>query len=135
MGEFDGHPLENPETSKTVNQIRSTSALSKYNLSQNDFTNISRWFKKTIGNDKIDKIQLTNRLKSTPAVCSAPDWGFTASHEELIRANTVHDKKLQETISRNKKILELNPDHPIIYTLFERIKNAPTEKDSPKMQI
>ena len=124
MESFDGYKLENPEQQKDKGSL--TKDLMACNLTQREWSIIQRWFKKVLG-DKIEKIQLSNRLKSTPAICTATNWGYTASHERLIRAQTVYDQKLTDNLQMNKKILEMNPEHPTIIELFDRIKK--NEKD------
>ena len=124
MESFDGYKLENPEQQKDRGSL--TKDLMACNLTTREWSIIQRWFKKILG-DKIDKIQLSNRLKSTPAICTATNWGYTASHERLIRAQTVYDQKLTDNLQMNKKILEMNPEHPTIIELFDRIKK--NEKD------
>jgi len=119
MEDFDGIPLENPEQLKDKGKNARVD-LSQFNMNQKDFNLISRWFKKLIG-DKLEKISLSTRLKSTPAICTATNWGYTASHERLIRAQTVHDQRLTDNLLMNRKILELNPEHPTIMEMFERI--------------
>lgn len=125
LEEFDGIRLENPETDKDK---RHNFDLSNYNLTQKDFTAINRWFKKVVG-DRLEKIKLSNRLKQTPAICTATNWGYTASHERLIRVQTVHDQRLTESIQMNKKILELNPDHPTVVEILQRVKSDPDNQE------
>ncbi|OHS95534.1 Hsp90 protein [Tritrichomonas foetus] len=127
LEEFEGFPLENPEKEKDKGRAKS-SDLNTLNVTQREYTTIQRWFKKTIG-ERLDKIQLSSRLKSTPAIASAPNWGYTASHERLIRAQTVYDQRLTDSILLNKKILELNPEHPTVKEMFKRIKENPDDED------
>jgi HSP90 family molecular chaperone len=127
MEEFDGVPLENPEREKEKGR-RSSQDMSNFNITQRDFSQISRWFKKVIG-DRLDKITLSTRLKSTPAIATCTNWGYTASHERLIRAQTVHDQRLTDSILLNRKVLELNPEHPVIIELFNRVKARPDDQD------
>ncbi|EAY02265.1 Hsp90 protein [Trichomonas vaginalis G3] len=124
MDTFDGYKFENPETQNDKGSL--TKDLMACNLTQREWSVIQRWFKKVLG-DKIEKVSLSSRLKSTPAICTATNWGYTASHERLIRAQTVYDQKLTDNLQMNKKILEMNPEHPTIIELFDRIKN--NEKD------
>jgi hypothetical protein len=127
MEEFDGVPLENPEREKDKGR-RSSQDMSNFNITQRDFSQISRWFKKVIG-DRLEKITLSTRLKSTPAIATCTNWGYTASHERLIRAQTVHDQRLTDSILLNRKVLELNPEHPVIIELFNRVKARPDDPD------
>ncbi|KAK8878121.1 Heat shock protein HSP 90-beta [Tritrichomonas musculus] len=135
LEEFEGFTLENPEkdnekdkNKKDKTKTKMSVMLQQLNITQKEYTNISRWFKKTIGS-RLDKIQLSNRLKSTPAIAAAPNWGYTASHERLIRAQTVYDQRLTDSILLNKKILELNPEHPTIKEMFRRIKENPKDEN------
>jgi HSP90 family molecular chaperone len=123
MEDFDGIPLENPEREK---EKKSKQDLSNFNISQRDFSTISRWFKKVIG-DRLEKITMSARLKAFPAIATCTNWGYTASHERLIRAQTVHDQRLTDSILLNRKVLELNPEHPVIIELFNRVKRSPDD--------
>ncbi|KAH0785455.1 Hsp90 protein [Histomonas meleagridis] len=127
MEEYEGFQLENPEQESNKKHGHTTD-MSNFNITQKDFQTISRWFKKTIGN-RLEKVAISTRLKSTPAIATCTNWGYTASHERLIRAQTVHDHKLTDSISMNRKILELNPEHPTVLEMFERIKKNPDDKD------
>jgi HSP90 family molecular chaperone len=126
MEEFDGIPLENPEKEKEKGKHKSQD-MSNFNITQRDFSIISRWFKKTIG-DRLEKLSMSTRLKSTPAIATCTNWGYTASHERLIRAQTVHDQKLTDSILLNRKVLEVNPEHPVIVEIFNRIKATPDDQ-------
>ena len=121
MGEFDGIPLSNPEKKEASQLDEKVQDVSGFNISQRNFNRYVRWFKRVIG-EKIDSVVLSNRLHTTPAICISTSYGYTASHERLLRAQTVHDSKLDENLIMNHKILELNFDHPTIKDLLERIK-------------
>jgi HSP90 family molecular chaperone len=70
----------------------------------------------------MEAIVLSKRLKTTPAICTAMAYGYTASHERLLRAQTVHDSKFDQNLLMNHKIFEVNFDHPIVKDLFTRIR-------------
>lgn len=121
MDEFDGIPLSNPEKKEASQTDEKVQDVSGFNISQRDFNRYVRWFKRVIG-DKIDNVILSKRLHTTPAICISTPYGYTASHERLLRAQTVHDQKLDENLIMNRKILELNFDHPTVHNLLSRIK-------------
>ncbi|KAK8870679.1 Heat shock protein HSP 90-beta [Tritrichomonas musculus] len=121
MDEFDGIPLSNPEKKDPSQTDEKVQDVSGFNISQRNFNRYVRWFKRVIG-DKIDNVILSRRLHTTPAICISTSYGYTASHERLLRAQTVHDSKLDENLIMNHKILELNFDHPTIKDLLDRIK-------------
>jgi len=60
--------------------------------------------------DKITDIRVSDRLAGSPAVLTSPD-GVSSSMEKLIRV-------MQKSDDIPKKILEVNPDHPLIRTLL-----------------
>lgn len=126
MDEYEGIPLSNPEKSSIKNPNEKVQDVSGFNISQRAFNRYVHWFKKIIG-DKMENMILTKRLKTTPAICSCTPFGYTASHERLLRAQTVHDSKLEENLVMNRKIFEVNFDHPTVKDLFERIKKNPKD--------
>jgi heat shock protein beta len=98
-----------------------------FNISQKMFNRYVRWFKHVIG-ERMEAMLLSKRLKTTPAICTAMAFGYTARHERLLRAQTVHDSKLDENLLMNHKIFEVNFDHPTVKELFARIRK--NQKDA-----
>ncbi len=68
--------------------------------------------------DKITEIRVSDRLSGSPAVLASPD-GVSSSMEKLIRV-------MHKSEELPKKILEVNPDHPLLRTLL-RIYGANPE--------
>ena len=71
---------------------------------------------------KISKVRLTDRLTSSPSIVSTPAFGLTGNMERLAKAQTLGnpDKSMQK-IYRGMKTLELNPHHPIVLELKNRV--------------
>ena len=129
LDEFDGIPLFNPEKSDNSNPDEKVQDVSGFNITQRLFNRYVKWFKKVVG-ERMENVILSKRLKVTPAICTATAFGYTASHERLLRAQTVHDSKLDENLIMNHKILELNFDHPTVKDLFQRIRKNPKDSSS-----
>lgn len=129
LDEFDGIPLFNPEKSDNSNPDEKVQDVSGFNITQRLFNRYVKWFKKVVG-ERMENVILSKRLKITPAICTATAFGYTASHERLLRAQTVHDSKLDENLIMNHKILELNFDHPTVKDLFQRIRKNPKDSSS-----
>lgn len=128
MEEYDGIELDNPERLKDRTLEEKIQDVSQFNFSQKEFNRYVRWFKRVIGPDKVENVMFSTRLKTTPALCTATSYGYTASHERVLRAQTVHDNKMNENIQMNKKILELNPTHPLVLNILSRVKKNPKDK-------
>ena len=129
MDEFDGIPLENPEKGsdkETEEKVQDVSAFT--GITQREFNRYVRWFKRVIG-DRVEMTILSTRLKTTPAIAAATSHGYTASHERLMRAQTVQDSQLSDNLIMNRKVFELNYYHPTVKNLMLRIKKTPKDKD------
>jgi heat shock protein beta len=114
LDEFNGMPLTNPEKTEGRGEEK-VQDVRGFNISQKAFNRYVRWFKHVIG-ERMEAMVLSKRLKTTPAICTAIAYGYTASHERLLRAQTVHDSKFDENLLMNHKIFELNFDHPTALT-------------------
>lgn len=71
---------------------------------------------KTILDDHVAEVRLSHRLEDSPACLVTPEGGVAAHIERLLRAQN-QDMPVQ------KRILELNPKHPLITTIQEIAEN------------
>ncbi|XP_042515147.1 heat shock protein 90-5, chloroplastic-like [Macadamia integrifolia] len=90
------------------------------------------WIKQQLG-DKVAKVQVSKRLSSSPCVLVSGKFGWSANMERLMKAQTLGDASSLEFM-RGRRILEVNPDHPIIKDLNAACKNAP-ESDEGKRAV
>ncbi|GFY88868.1 chaperone protein htpG family protein [Actinidia rufa] len=88
------------------------------------------WVKQQLG-DKVAKVQVSKRLSSSPCVLVSGKFGWSANMERLMKAQTLGDTTSLEFM-RGRRILEINPDHPIIKDLNAACKNAPKSTDAKR---
>ncbi|OVA15421.1 Heat shock protein Hsp90 family [Macleaya cordata] len=88
------------------------------------------WIKQQLG-DKVAKVQLSKRLSSSPCVLVSGKFGWSANMERLMKAQTLGDTSSLEFM-RGRRILEVNPDHPIIKDLNAACKNAPESSEAKR---
>ncbi|RZC61048.1 hypothetical protein C5167_022819 [Papaver somniferum] len=88
------------------------------------------WMKQQLG-DKVAKVQLSKRLSSSPCVLVSGKFGWSANMERLMKAQTLGDTSSLEFM-RGRRILEVNPDHPIIKDLNAACKNAPESGEAKR---
>ncbi|KAK6116401.1 hypothetical protein DH2020_049863 [Rehmannia glutinosa] len=88
------------------------------------------WIKQQLG-DKVAKVQVSKRLSSSPCVLVSGKFGWSANMERLMRAQTLGDTTSLEFM-RGRRILEINPDHPIVKDLNAACKNAPDSTDAKR---
>jgi len=86
---------------------------------------------KDILGDKIEKVQLSNRIVDSPCVLVTGEFGWTANMERIMKAQALRDNSMTSFMV-SKKTLEINPNHAIIDKLREKFaenENDPTVKD------
>jgi len=81
---------------------------------------LSERIKSVLGN-KVERVKLSNRLRSVPMMISAERTGFTANMELIARAQSFTDPNNMAEIKNSspKKVVELNPYHPLVKRLSE----------------
>jgi HSP90 family molecular chaperone len=65
-------------------------------------------------------VQVSKRLANTPGVVVTSKFGWSANMERIMQAQTLADPSKQAYM-RGKRILEINPRHPIIKELREKV--------------
>jgi molecular chaperone HtpG len=75
---------------------------------------------KEILGDKVEKVQLSQRIVSSPCCLVTGEYGWTANMERIMKAQALRDNSMTGFMV-SKKTLELNPNHPIIAKLKEKL--------------
>merc|ERR1712023_331463 len=86
---------------------------------------------KEVLDDKVEKVQVSNRIVDSPCVLVTGEYGWTANMERIMKAQALRDSSMQGYMS-SKKTMEVNPNHAIIRTLREKAdadKSDKTVKD------
>lgn len=73
------------------------------------------------------KVEISRRLVSAPAAVTADEWGSSARQERMNKVS--QDSQQQDQFSQNQKVLEINPDHPAIYDLLQKVKADPEDSE------
>ncbi|KAL4309663.1 hypothetical protein GQ457_01G009100 [Hibiscus cannabinus] len=84
------------------------------------FKELTKWWKGAITTDRVDEVKISNRLDNTPCVVVTSKFGWSATMERIMQAQTLSDARKQSYM-KGKRILEINPRHPIIKELRERV--------------
>nr|UZT55523.1 heat shock protein 83 [Trichogramma dendrolimi] len=86
---------------------------------------------KTILDNKVEKVVVSNRLVDSPCCIVTSQYGWTANMERIMKAQALRDTSTMGYMAA-KKHLEINPDHPVIDNLrlkAEADKNDKAVKD------
>merc|ERR1711907_719796 len=76
---------------------------------------------------KVEKVTVSNRLVSSPCCIVTGQHGWTANMERIMRAQALRDSSTMGYMAA-KKHLEINPDHPIINALYEKVEQDENDK-------
>nr|QBA88869.1 heat shock protein 90-5 [Haloxylon ammodendron] len=95
-----------------------------------EFNLLCDWMKQQLG-DKVAKVQVSKRLASSPCVLVSGKFGWSANMERLMKAQTLGDTSSLEFM-RGRRILEINPDHPIVKDLYAACNNEPESTEAKR---
>jgi molecular chaperone HtpG len=115
INEFDGiDPVNAMRESATLSESKEFSKLSK----SEDSSELVTFFKKVLGS-RVSKVLVSNKLTTSPAACTAPEYGWTGNMERIMRAQALQQQKDIDA-QLAQKVFEFNPYHPIIQEINKR---------------
>ncbi len=82
---------------------------------------------KDILDKRVEKVVVSNRLVSSPCCIVTSQYGWTANMERIMKAQALRDTSTMGYMAA-KKHLEVNPDHPIIETLQQKVEKDKNDK-------
>ena len=91
---------------------------------QKKFADLLTGLKATLS-DQVKEVRLSTRLSESPACLVTDTFGMTPAFARMHRASG-------QAVPVGKRIVELNPKHPLIIGLRQAHKNRPGDPRSPK---
>ncbi|OBG62257.1 molecular chaperone HtpG [Mycobacterium sp. E3298] len=114
--EFDGKPLQSVAKGEVDLSAEGDESEAEREEQQKDFADLLTWMKETLS-DHVKEVRLSSRLTESPACLITDAFGITPALARLYRASG-------QDIPVGKRILELNPNHPLVTGLREAQKKA-----------
>ncbi|MBJ7384790.1 MAG: molecular chaperone HtpG, partial [Mycolicibacterium sp.] len=112
--EFDGHALQSVAKGEV-----DLGAAEEKDAEQGDFADLLAWLKETL-DEHVKEVRLSTRLTSSPACLITDTFGITPQLARMYRASG-------QEVPVGKRILELNPDHPLVTGLRQALADSKTK--------
>lgn len=87
------------------------------------FKPLTDWWRKLCA-ETVDSVVISQRLVNDPIVVVSSESGHSANMERISKAQA-YSNQGANPYSSSKKIVEINPNHPAIKELLERVKDDP----------
>jgi len=114
--EFDGKPLQSVAKGEVDLDSEEDESAAEREEQQKEFADLLAWLKETLS-EHVKEVRLSTRLTESPACLITDAFGMTPALARLYRASG-------QTVPVGKRILELNPNHPLVTGLREAQKKA-----------
>lgn len=111
LKEFDGKKLVSI-TKENLDLPESEDEKKKFEEDKVKFEKLSKVMKDIL-DKKVQKVDVSNRLVSSPCCIVTGEYGWTANMERIMKAQALRDSSTMGYMA-SKKNLEINPDHSII---------------------
>ncbi|BCO33700.1 molecular chaperone HtpG [Mycobacterium heckeshornense] len=107
--EFDGKRLQSVAKGEVDLDSEDEKSEAEREERQKEFADLLAWLKETLS-DHVSEVRLSKRLTDSPACLITPTFGMTPALARMYRASG-------QAVPKGKRILELNPTHPLVIGL------------------
>merc|ERR1712203_1244901 len=76
---------------------------------------------------KVEKVEISKRLTESPVVVVTSQFGYSAQQERVMKAQSFQNKD-QINMMSGRKTLEVNPNHPVVVDLLNKVKGDKEDK-------
>jgi molecular chaperone HtpG len=119
--EFDGKPLQSVAKGEVDLDSEEGTSEAEREEQEKDFADLLNWLKETLS-DHVKEVRLSTRLTESPACLITDTFGITPALARMYRASG-------QVVPLGKRILELNPNHPLVTGLQQAHKERPEDQE------
>lgn len=122
VSEFDGKPLQSVAKGEVDLDSEDEKSEAEREEQEKEFAGLLAWLTETLS-DHVKQVRLSTRLTESPACLITDAFGITPALARLYRASG-------QVVPASKRILELNPHHPLVTGLQQAHKERGGEDPS-----
>nr|UED96498.1 heat shock protein 90b1 [Larimichthys polyactis] len=136
LPEFDGKRFQNV-AKEGVKFDESDKAKEKRETLEKEFEPLTTWLKDKPLKDKIEKAIISQRLTNSPCALIASQYGWSGNMERIMKAQAYQTGKDISTnyYASQKKTLEINPKHPLVKKMLNRIASDPEDQTASDLAV
>uniref|UniRef100_A0A7N6FKG7 Histidine kinase/HSP90-like ATPase domain-containing protein n=1 Tax=Anabas testudineus TaxID=64144 RepID=A0A7N6FKG7_ANATE len=133
LPEFDGKRFQNV-AKEGVKFDESEKAKEKREALEKEFEPLTTWLKDKALKEQIEKAVLSQRLTNSPCALVASQYGWSGNMERIMKAQAYQTGKDISTnyYASQKKTLEINPKHPLIKQMLNRVTVEEEPEEEPE---
>jgi len=123
--DFAGHKLSNlnKENIKFEDTTKKDKAIEAKRKER--FEPLIHFLKELFSAEKLAKVVLTKRRTSEPFILSSPQHGVSANMQRIMKWQALGQERQSDDA---KRVLEVNPLHPLVDEVFKRVQVDPADK-------
>lgn len=125
--EFEGKPLQSVAKGEVDLDSEEDKAAheAEREAQQQEFAGLLTWLKETL-TERVSEVRLSSRLTESPACLITPTFGITPALAGMYRASG-------QVVPTGKRILELNPSHPLVEGLRQAYETGGDDAHSYRL--
>lgn len=129
--EFEGKKMQNLGK-EGVKLDDSDKAKEQREITAKEFDPLLKWLKETVLASQIEKAEISERLHASPCAVVASTYGWTGNMERIMKAQAYQSasNSYNDYQGNQKKILEINPKHPLIKELKRQVERNPNDQQA-----
>ena len=118
--EFDGKPLQSVAKGEVDLESEGDTSEAEREEQQKEFADLLNWLKETL-DEHVKEVRLSTRLTESPACLITDTFAMTPALARMYKA-------AGQEVPVGKRILELNPTHPLVTGLQQAHKDRPEDQ-------
>lgn len=133
--EYEEKSFVNVSKDDSTDETKDDDVKKREKLVRIQYKNVTKWWKDSLGKGAgITTVKVSTRLTSTPCVVVSSKFGWSATMEKIAMAQALGSSDpSRAAMQRGARTLEINPRHPVVRQLKDKMDQNPDDPDVVEM--